>query len=62
MVFAVEPLKVVPANAPPLVAKVNAFTTEPALPLVFWFKVGISAATNALKLGVPAEPFGEANI
>ena len=52
----------VPANAPPLAAKVNAFTTEPALPLVFWFKVGISAATNALKLGVPAKPFGEANI
>jgi hypothetical protein len=33
---------------------------DPAEPVVFWFKVGMSAATIALNVGVPAEPFGAA--
>ena len=31
-----------------------------ALPVVFWFSVGMSAATTALNVGVPAAPFGAA--
>ena len=34
--------------------------TVPALPVVFWLSVGISAATMARNDGVPLEPFGEA--
>jgi len=37
-------------------------TTEPASPLVFWFKVGISAATKALNVAEPLLPFGAAYI
>jgi hypothetical protein len=31
-----------------------------AFPVVLWFNVGTSAATMALKLGTPDEPFGAA--
>lgn len=31
-----------------------------AVPVVFWFNVGISAATTARKVGAPAEPLGAA--
>ena len=31
-----------------------------ALPVVFWFRVGMSAATTARKVGTPAEPLGAA--
>lgn len=31
-----------------------------AVPVVFWFKVGTSAATIALNVGAPAEPLGAA--
>jgi hypothetical protein len=34
--------------------------TDPALPEVFWFSVGISAATMARNVGAPAEPLGAA--
>ena len=32
-----------------------------ALPVVFWFSVGMSAATTARNVGAPAVPFGAAN-
>ena len=35
--------------------------TLEAVPVVFWFRVGISAATTALNVGAPAEPLGAAN-
>ena len=45
MVRATEPLKVVPLAAPvPALLNVAAFTTEPAEPVVFWFRVGTSPA------------------
>ena len=34
--------------------------TFAAVPVVFWFSVGISAATTALNVGTPAEPLGAA--
>ena len=33
---------------------------DPALPVVFWFKVGMSAATIVLKVGIPLDPLGAA--
>jgi hypothetical protein len=33
---------------------------EAAVPVVFWFKVGMSAATIALNVGTPAEALGAA--
>ena len=36
------------------------FVALVAVPVVFWFKVGISAAAIALNEGTPAEPFGAA--
>jgi hypothetical protein len=56
-------------NAPPAaVVRADAVTSVAldvavifaAVPLVFWFSVGISAATIARKSGVPLEPFGAA--
>ena len=37
-----------------------AVVTVAALPDVFWFNVGISEATNDLKLPAPVEPLGAA--
>jgi hypothetical protein len=34
---------------------------DAAVPVVFWFNVGTSAATIALNVGTPAEPLGDAN-
>jgi hypothetical protein len=34
--------------------------TLDAVPVVFWFSVGISAATTALNVGTPAVPSGAA--
>jgi hypothetical protein len=31
-----------------------------AVPVVFWFSVGMSDATTALNVGTPAEPLGAA--
>ena len=45
MVRAALPLNVVPDASPvPALLKVTAFATLPAEPVVFWFKVGTSAA------------------
>jgi hypothetical protein len=33
-----------------------------AVPVVFWFNVGTSAATSALNVGAPAVPLGAAKI
>ena len=35
--------------------------TLAAVPVVFWFSVGMSAATMALKVGAPAVPLGAAS-
>ena len=34
--------------------------TDTAVPVVFWFNVGISAATIARNVGAQADPFGAA--
>ena len=39
---------------------VSSLGVDAAVPAVFWFRVGISAATIALNVGTPAEPLGEA--
>ena len=55
------PLNVAEPDKPvPDTANVKAFATDPAEPVVFWLSVGISAATIALNVGVPAEPLGAA--
>ena len=52
---------VVPEVAPvPLLFIVRALVTPPAEPVVFWFRVGISAATIERREGIPVEPFGVA--
>lgn len=38
----------------------TALATLPAEPVVFWFNVGMSAATMARKVGTPAVPSGAA--
>jgi hypothetical protein len=43
---------------PELIARVD--DKPAAVPVVFWFRVGTSAATIARKVGVPAEPLGAA--
>ena len=61
MVRAALPLNVVPEASPePPLLNVTALATEPADPVVFWFSVGMSAATTALNVGAPAEPLGAA--
>ena len=61
IVLADEPLNVTPLELPePVLLNVKLFTTLPALPVVFWFNVGISAATICLKLGTPGAPSGAA--
>lgn len=61
MVRAALPLNVVPDASPvPALLKVTALVTLPAEPVVFWFRVGISAATTARKDGAPADPLGAA--
>ena len=47
------------APAPPLLM-VSALATEPAEPVVFWFNVGMSAATTARNVGTPPTPLGAA--
>lgn len=44
---------------PPLATATMPVTLD-AVPVVFWFSVGISAATMARKVGTPATPFGAA--
>ena len=44
---------------PPLATATMPVTLD-AVPVVFWFSVGTSAATMARKVGVPAEPLGAA--
>lgn len=44
---------------PPLAIATVPVTFE-AVPVVFWFRVGTSAATNARNVGTPADPLGEA--
>ena len=44
---------------PPL-ATATVPVTLAAVPVVFWFRVGISAATTARNVGTPEEPFGAA--
>jgi hypothetical protein len=39
---------------------VRALATDPDCPVVFWFRVGTSAATIDRKTGVPETPLGEA--
>ena len=48
------------APVPPLAIATVPVTLD-AVPVVFWFKVGMSAATIALNVGVPATPLGAAN-
>lgn len=52
-------------NFPPLssIVKfvVKSLGVDAAVPVVFWFNVGTSAATIALKVGTPELPFGDAN-
>ena len=50
----------VPPDTLVAVVAVVAVVAEPALPVVFWFKVGTSAAAIPRKVGVPAEPLGAA--
>ena len=51
----------VPDTSPvPPLLNVTALATLPAEPVVFWFSVGMSAATTALNVGAPAEPLGAA--
>ena len=47
------------APVPPL-AIATVPVTLLAVPVVFWFSVGTSAATIALNVGAPAEPLGAA--
>ena len=47
------------APVPPLAIATVPVTLD-AVPVVFWFKVGMSAATTALNVGAPAEPLGAA--
>ena len=47
------------APVPPLATATMPVTFE-AVPVVFWLSVGMSAATIARNVGVPAEPFGAA--
>ena len=51
---------VAPDNPVPPLAVATVPVTLDAVPVVFWFSVGISAATIARKLGTPAVPFGDA--
>jgi hypothetical protein len=52
---------VVVAPVPPF-AIATVPVTFAAVPVVFWFSVGISAATKARNVGTPAAPFGAAKI
>jgi hypothetical protein len=47
------------APEPPL-AMATVPVTFAAVPVVFWFNVGMSAATTARKVGTPADAFGAA--
>jgi len=47
------------APVPPFATATVPVTFE-AVPVVFWFSVGMSAATMARKVGTPAEPLGAA--
>jgi hypothetical protein len=49
------------APVPPL-ATATVPVTLAAVPVVFWFRVGMSAATRARNVGAPAVPFGAAKI
>ena len=53
-----EPVEVVTPVPPDVTAKVA--DNPAAVPVVFWFRVGTSAATIARKPGAPAVPFGAA--
>ena len=48
------------APVPPL-AIASVAERPAAVPVVFWFSVGMSAATTARNVGTPAVPFGAAN-
>ena len=54
-----EPVEVVTPVPPEATAKVA--DRPAAVPVVFWFSVGMSAAAMARKVGAPAEPLGAAN-
>ena len=55
----VRAVAAVVAPVPPL-AMATVPVTFAAVPVVFWFSVGTSAATKARNVGTPAEPFGAA--
>jgi hypothetical protein len=62
-VLAADPLyvyKSVPSVVPVSAFKIRELVTLPAEPVVFWFNVGMSAATIVLKVGTPASPVGAA--
>lgn len=44
----------------PVIAMVRPVVSVAALPVVFWFNVGMSAATTARNVGTPDDPFGAA--
>jgi len=51
---------VAPDNPVPPLAVATVPVTLLAVPVVFWFNVGMSAATIALNVGTPADPLGAA--
>ena len=54
-------MSALPSNAIPLIFFVVAnLVAVAAFPVVFWFNVGTSATSNALKLGTPLAPLGAA--
>lgn len=54
-----EPVELVTPVPPDATA--NVADNPAAVPVVFWFNVGMSAATKARNEGVPEEPLGAAN-
>ena len=61
MLSTVEPVPVEVVTPVPPEATANVADSPAAVPVVFWFSVGISAATIALNVGTPAVPLGDAN-
>lgn len=54
------PFEMTPVGAEPVAHSVGVAPSDAALPVVLWFRVGMSAATIARKTEGPAEPFGAA--
>ena len=70
-VVRVKPVPLPMSNAPlagvevkpvPPFATATVPVTLAAVPVVFWFSVGISAGKTALNVGTPAVPFGAAKM